>query len=181
MCDDSSQVDAPATTSPRRLLGVLADGDNLRVFAAVALDAATVEEVLAATALEVDTAERSLGHLVTAGLVAAGDRLRVDLGVLREAARTRRPALPGATPEQAEVLRKFVDEQGKLPELPAKASRRRVVLEYLAGLFEPGREYLESEVNDTLRLLHDDHATLRRYLVDERLLARAGGVYRRTG
>ena len=56
---------------------------------------------------------------------------------------------------------------------------RRVVLEYLAGAFDEGVEYDEREVNETLRAIHDDYATLRRYLVDERLLERTRGVYRR--
>jgi hypothetical protein len=32
-----------------------------------------------------------------------------------------------------------------------------------------------------LRAWYDDHAALRRYLVDENLLSREGGVYWRTG
>jgi hypothetical protein len=34
-------------------------------------------------------------------------------------------------------------------------------------------------VNELLTSLHDDHAALRRYLVDEGLLERKAGVYRR--
>lgn len=55
-----------------------------------------------------------------------------------------------------------------------------MILEYVAGLFDSGRRYAEVEVNELLNTLHDDHAALRRHLVDERLLERAGGVYRRT-
>jgi hypothetical protein len=173
------QVEAPATASAARLAGLLADRDNLRVFAAVALGAATIEEVLAATALDAEAAGRAVGHLVAGGLVDDAEELRVDLNRLRAAARTPPPHLPGATPEQDGVLRNFVDEHGRLRELPARAGRRRIVLEYLAGLFECGVDYLESEVNETLRLFHGDHASLRRYLVDAGLLERENGVYRR--
>ena len=53
------------------------------------------------------------------------------------------------------------------------------MLRYLAARFEPGREYHESEVNRILQGVHADHAMLRRYLVDEKLLRRASGRYRR--
>jgi hypothetical protein len=75
-------------------------------------------------------------------------------------------------------LRNFV-ENGRLTSVPTKASQRRRVLEYLAAQFDEGKEYAESEVNDVLGRFHDDYASLRRYLVDEGLLTRARGIYRR--
>ena len=66
-----------------------------------------------------------------------------------------------------------------LETIPARASDRRAVLEYLARVFEPGRDYAESDVNLALARVHRDHASLRRYLVDEHILARDHGVYRR--
>jgi hypothetical protein len=55
-----------------------------------------------------------------------------------------------------------------------------VVLEYLAARFEEGTDYAEAEVNDLLGQFHEDYAWLRRCLVDEGLLTRTAGVYRRT-
>jgi hypothetical protein len=60
-------------------------------------------------------------------------------------------------------------------------SKRRIVLEHIAAAFEPGVRYPEREVDAILRAWHPDHAALRRYLVDEELLARDGGVYWRIG
>jgi hypothetical protein len=57
--------------------------------------------------------------------------------------------------------------------VPAAYSKRRVVLDHLAGLFEPGRRYPEPEVNELLGRYHPDYAMLRRYLVDDGLLDRA--------
>jgi len=48
-------------------------------------------------------------------------------------------------------------------------------------VFEPGVKYPERDVNAILRAWHDDHAALRRYLVDEGLLDREGGQYWRSG
>jgi hypothetical protein len=76
------------------------------------------------------------------------------------------------------VLRNFV-AGGRLVRLPARRGQRRVILEYVADRFESDRQYAEVEVNDLLGSLHDDHVSLRRYLVDEGLLDRKGGVYRR--
>lgn len=56
-----------------------------------------------------------------------------------------------------------------------------MVLEHLVAAFEPGVRYREREVDAVLRSWHPDHASLRRYLVDEDLLAREGGIYRRIG
>jgi hypothetical protein len=74
---------------------------------------------------------------------------------------------------------------GHLVGLPAQRGRRVVVLEHLAQSFEPGVDYPEKEVNAVLAEFAEggavDHVTLRRYLVDEQLLRREQGVYRRSG
>jgi hypothetical protein len=79
------------------------------------------------------------------------------------------------------VLRAFVGEDGRLIAMPAKHSKRLVVLDLVARVFEPGVRYPETEVNALLRAFHDDVAMLRRYLVDEDFLDRDHGVYWRTG
>jgi hypothetical protein len=70
------------------------------------------------------------------------------------------------------VLRRFV-HNGRLLAMPAAHGKRLVVLDHLAGLFEPGRRYPEREVNELLGRYHPDYAMLRRYLVDDGFLDRA--------
>lgn len=70
---------------------------------------------------------------------------------------------------------------GQIRALPARLSRRRQLLDLVAQAFEPGVRYTERQVDQFLRLLHPDHAALRRYLVDEDFLARSGGQYWRSG
>lgn len=77
-------------------------------------------------------------------------------------------------------LRVFV-RNGRIDALPAKMARRREMLDVVAQAFEPGARYPEPVVDDFLRKLHDDHAALRRCLVDEEFLARANGEYWRIG
>jgi len=70
---------------------------------------------------------------------------------------------------------------GRIVTMPAKRSRRLVLLNHVAQLFEVGVKYEEGEVNLRLRNLHEDYAALRRYLVDEDFLDRDNGMYWRTG
>jgi len=70
---------------------------------------------------------------------------------------------------------------GLIESIPAKQSRRRLLLAEVAQAFEPGVRYSEQQVNDVLGALHPDYAALRRYLVDEQLMDRAGGEYWRIG
>jgi hypothetical protein len=161
--------------------GLLGDDERLRVVAAIALGARTIDDVAKTSSLEPQEVRRALPRLISAGVVEHQDGLQIDVAALREAARERPPRqreLPGATSEQAGVLRNFVDE-GRLKAIPVRAAQRRVVLEYLAERFERGIEYPEPEVNELLGRFHDDYASLRRYLVDEGLLTRSDGLYRR--
>jgi hypothetical protein len=164
------------------LSGLLGDEERLRVVAAIALGARTVDDVASTSELEPHEVRRVLPRLISAGVVADRGGLHVDVAALREAGRERPPRareLPDATPEQARVLRNFV-EDGLLKSLPVRASQRRVVLEYLATRFEHRVDYAEAEVNELLTRFHEDFASMRRYLVDEGLLSRSGGRYRRT-
>jgi len=78
------------------------------------------------------------------------------------------------------VLRSFMRD-GRIVTMPAKRSRRLVLLDHVAQQFEVGVRYKEGEVNLKLRTLHDDYAALRRYLVDEGFLSREHGEYWRSG
>jgi hypothetical protein len=162
-------------------VGLLSDDERLRVFAAVALGATTSEDIARATGLDATRVQSVLPRLVSAGLIDPDHGLHVRLDTLDQASRDRPPrlrGLPGATAGQADVIRNFA-EDGRLIALPARAARRRIVLEYLAGRFDPGRDYAEADVNAILGELHDDYVTARRLLVDEQLLERSGGIYRR--
>jgi hypothetical protein len=100
------------------------------------------------------------------------------------------PSTALGSPEDDAVLRRFVRD-GRLLSVPAARAKRLVVLDHLAGLFEPGRRYPEPEVNELLGRYHPDYAMLRRYLVDDGFLdrtdepapsgSRSVKVYWRTG
>ena len=86
------------------------------------------------------------------------------------------------------VARLSLDEQcrpfvrgGRIVAMPARPGRRRLLLDCVAQAFEPGLRYPEAVVDDVLRRLCEDHATLRRYLVDEGFMSRQAGMYWRSG
>lgn len=92
-----------------------------------------------------------------------------------------RPLLADALKDRDVVLRAFVGADGRLASIPTKLIKRLVVLDFLAQDFEIGRTYPEAEVNATLKRHHDDHAALRRYLVEEGFMERRDGQYWRSG
>ena len=77
-------------------------------------------------------------------------------------------------------LRVFLGD-GRIQTVPAKRSRRLLLLDQIAQAFEPGVRYPEQRVSRFLGILHPDYAALRRYLVDEELLTRSDGQYWRSG
>jgi hypothetical protein len=77
-------------------------------------------------------------------------------------------------------LRAFIGN-GRIETMPARQSRRRLLLDKIAQAFEPGVRYPERDVSQFLGAIYADYAALRRYLVDEQFLSRADGQYWRSG
>jgi hypothetical protein len=171
------------------LVGLLADDDRRRVVAALELGATTIDGVRAATGLAVRSAVRAVQRLVDAGLVVRDDNDRslslfgaaFALAARAEAERAPRSAEHDDEPDTvARVLRVFVSD-GRLRSVPTVRTKRVVVLDWIAQRFEPGRRYPEAAVNAMLAAVHPDTAALRRYLVDEGIMAREHGEYWRAG
>ena len=80
------------------------------------------------------------------------------------------------------VLKPFFNKDGSIRRIPARAGKRRVMLEYIVAAFEPGVRMPEREVDAVLRAFYEeDWVTLRRYLIDAGLMSREKGIYWRTG
>lgn len=176
--------------TPDTVIGLLAETDRLRVFAALVLGARTATDVSRDTGLDQREVGRALRRLQGGGLVELVDeKYRPMVEVFKEIART--AAVPAKTDEHGyadqrveTVLRRFVRD-GRLTALPAQAGRRQVIFEHVVRSFEPGHNYSEAEVNAILRAWTEggasDHVTLRRYLVDAGLLSRDANNYWRSG
>ena len=81
---------------------------------------------------------------------------------------------------EARVLRAFIRD-GRLASIPARERKKLVVYRYLLDqvLPDPDERVDERDLNMRLALWFPDVATIRRALVDLRLAARDGMVYRR--
>ncbi|MCK4606354.1 MAG: DUF2087 domain-containing protein, partial [candidate division Zixibacteria bacterium] len=62
---------------------------------------------------------------------------------------------------------------------PARHSRRRHLLQYILAQFEPDRAYAEEDVHKTIARYHDDFAVILREFLDEEMMDRVNGTYRR--
>lgn len=176
------------------LAGLLADEGRRLVVSALVLGAASVEELTSMTGLSTRVVATALARLDRGGLVVEREKgsYVVDSDAFVTAARSSRPPRAddvshddashneGSDDDEAKVFRAFVRD-GQLVSIPTSRTKRLVILNRLAALFEPGVRYEEREVNAALRLWHPDTAALRRYLVDEEFLDRDHGEYWRIG
>ena len=73
-----------------------------------------------------------------------------------------------------EILKNFLDEEGRLTAYPSKRKMKLYALIYISEKIEKGRIYTEKEINAVLNKWHTfgDPATLRRELYTHRFLDR---------
>ena len=74
------------------------------------------------------------------------------------------------------ILRTFV-ENGRITQLPARRKKQFIIMKWVADHFATNVRYGEAELNEQLKQLHPDFASLRRYLIDHKLMARDQGIY----
>ena len=85
--------------------------------------------------------------------------------------------------EEAKILANLFESEEplRLKLFSPKEKKKIVILRRIAREFIPGRDYSEREVNELLKAIYPDFATLRRALIDYRFLTRTsdGRVYRK--
>ena len=156
-----------SAAEPAALLRALADPDRLRAFAAVLLGGGAAADVAAASGLRPRETVEALARLEAVGLVrrggggwsAAPERLQAAAAAVAP----ERPVVDhgaGGGGEEA-VLRTFLPD-GRIAQLPAQETKRRIVLDHVCRVFEPGHRYPERDVNALLRAFTDDYVTVRR-------------------
>ena len=158
----------------------VSDADRLRIIGVLARKPATIREVADRLGMPFRDAFAHLGLLEFAGVVhKEGDLFRLDDNAMESLSKGQfRQPRPSYVPDPAldaksrKVLVTFLNADGTLKQIPQPGPKLAVVLDYLAAAFEPHTNYTEKEVNTLLRRFHTDPATLRRALVDARLLSR---------
>ncbi len=180
-------ADEPAGPDAKVIAGALADADRRRLFAAIELGASTLQDASKVSGLPDQRAAKALARLVDSRLVVGDDDggLRVDGAAIARAARAALARPPSdehadETPERRKVLEAFVRD-GRITSMPTAPAKREIVFDWLAGTFEVGRRYSEAEINAALEGHAEDHASLRRALVDAELLCRDERTYWRCG
>jgi hypothetical protein len=166
------------------LCKLLLDEDRLQLLGRLAQQPCSADVLQAE--LNVARPQLHLQKLQAAGLIqhrqtAAGEYYQLNHEQIIEFKRrlfARAEATPAQSADEKE-LAKFI-KQGRLVQLPAHPHKLRLVLGWLAEQFEVGVAYPERQVNERLKGHAEDHATLRRLLVDYGLLVRASGIYQRS-
>ena len=173
------------------LLKLLANETRLRLIGLVAEEAQSVGALARRLGLTEATISHHLAKLHAADLLslrAEGtthyyslnpDALAaINRGLLRPERLTHAPATEGRNATEARVLRSFIVD-GRLVKIPEAHSKREVVLRWVLEQLED-RRYREREISEILKRYHDDYATLRRELINHRLMKREGGIYWKT-
>ena len=169
-----------------QFFNAVADENRLKILGWLANESRSSEQLAAALGAKPADVLRHLALLREIGLVQSATtegapRYSLNTEALRslaarvhagEAESVPADLLAGADDYDAKVLSSYLNPDGSIKEIPAQEKKLRAVLRYLLGKFEPGRKYDEKEVNATLARFHADTASLRRAMVDCRMLER---------
>jgi hypothetical protein len=171
------------------MIKALADSSRLRILQALLEKPQYVEELAARLNLAAPTVSFHLKKLEQARFVSKQkEQYYVMFQANREAfALTLQDLVSIEDGDQAvqeerilryrqKVLRTFF-RCGKLLRLPTQQKKRRIVLEEFTKLFEANRTYPESELNAKIAAMYEDYCTIRRELIERRIMAREGPTY----
>ena len=68
-------------------------------------------------------------------------------------------------------------KHGRLVQIPAQMKKKLIIYHKLVEEFEPSKKYTEHEVNQILLEFNEDVASLRRALIEYKLMTRDKGIY----
>jgi len=163
---------------------VLGNESRLKIIGLLANDERSVGELAALLELREPTVSHHLNTMKSLGLVeveANGNirNYRLNTSFLQQMnkdmfSQTHLASLvqeEGNDAWENRMLAIYLDGD-RIKAIPLKRKKRLVILNWLVQKFEYGRQYHELQLNALLKLYHPDVASLRRYLVEEKLMAR---------
>ena len=166
----------------------LANESRLKLVGAIAQHERSVEELASILDLKEPTVSHHLSKLKQLQLVhmrAEGNThyYRLDLDALQAMQKATLMATQVAQPIRSDlwetkVLSSFV-EGDLIKEIPASRKKRIIILKWLVQKFEFDRLYPEQELNQIIKPIHSDTATLRREMVGYNMMTRENSIYRR--
>jgi hypothetical protein len=170
----------------------LADENRLRIVGLLARQSYSGEVLAEMLEIKPATVSHHLARLAEAGLVTARMEghsklysLRLDVVHAMANSLLARDTLPEAARDlegaayDRKVLNDFLLPDGSLKKIPAQQKKLLAVLQHLLKEFEPGRAYPEKEVNAILARFYPDTASLRRAMIEYKLMRREAGTYSR--
>ena len=158
----------------------MASVERLRVIGVLARGRATQAEIAEQLHMPVRDVFNHLSYLTHVGIVNESDG-SYDLNekAIETLARgqfqgKRESYIPPEDQDEdvRKVLKSFLNADGTLKQIPPKGNKLLIILNFIVDAFSFDANYTEKEVNTILRRFHVDTAALRRYLVDEGLMAR---------
>lgn len=172
-----------------RLFKCLADKSRLQILKSLAVEDMYVERLSERLGLTASTISFHLKKLSDAGAVTAYKSQYYMMYSLNEEIfqtsileilQQESDEAQKQAQRDADYRQRVIDaffEYGKLKSIPAQLKKERIVLEVIAEAFAFDRVYSEREVNIIIADFYDDFCTLRRDMVNERLLGRNGAEY----
>ncbi|MBT9136874.1 MAG: Transcriptional repressor SdpR [Firmicutes bacterium] len=165
--------------------GALADETRLKLVGLLALRPTCGQDLATELGVSAPTVSHHISKLKALGLVVSVREDNAIYYALNTAklqhlakemfAEDSRPAPP--KDERQKVISNFF-ESGRLRCLPVQYKKKLYVLQELLKAFVPKRDYLETEVNEIIKMSFDDYCTIRREFVMNRYMDRDRGVYR---
>jgi len=73
--------------------------------------------------------------------------------------------------EKENVIKNYIVKD-KIIKIPRAEKKKIIILQYLLQKFQHNRKYTETEVNEIIKSMHEDYASLRRYLIQYGFMAR---------
>jgi biotin operon repressor len=171
----------------------LSDETRLKIVGLLAQESYSGEQLATILKVKPATISHHLNKLSEAGLVTVESSghsklFRLQLAAVHDMAK--RLVEKDTLPQEAEsvdidaydrkIVRDYSRRDGSLKEIPAQQKKLQAILRHLLNEFEIGERYPEKQVNEILARYHADTASLRRAMIDYKLMQRASGVYWRT-
>lgn len=158
----------------------MASADRLRIIGVLVRGRATQTEIAEQLHLPVRDVFNHLSFLAHIGVVHETEGVYdLDEKTIESLARgqlegKRETYVPPENKQEdaRKVLKNYLNADGSLKQIPPRGNKLLIILNFIVDAFAFDTDYTEKEVNTILRRFHLDTAALRRYLVDNGLMAR---------
>jgi hypothetical protein len=158
----------------------MASAERLRIVGVLARGRATQAEIAEQLGMPIRDIFNHLSFLAEVGVIHETDGVYdLDEKAIESFARgqfegKRNSYVPQEDQQEdvRKVLKNFLNADGSLKQIPPQGNKLLIILNFIVDAFAFDANYTEKEVNTILRRFHLDTAALRRYLVDNALMAR---------